>query len=98
MRQEPILVREKRYNFFPQRFVHQGVERRVVRVESKWAVAQGRRQRAGHYFRVRCYNGAVYRLFHDVQLNAWFVERGWPWSEWLRNVWQGKAVLTWERI
>ncbi len=75
MRQEPILVREQRFNFLPYRFLHRGTERRVRQVERAWDVGAGWGRRAGHYFRVRCHDDQTYDVFHDVQLNAWFVKR-----------------------
>jgi hypothetical protein len=73
MRQELVLLREKRYNYFPQRFLHRGVDRRVRRVERVWDVGIGWWRRPGHVFRVQCQDGARCDLFHDVALNAWYV-------------------------
>lgn len=85
---EPILLRAKRHNFFPHRFVHRGVEQRVRRVEQTWEIG-ARRGRAGRVYRVICQNNSVYDVFHDVTLNAWFVRHaglGW------RNLVSGKTV------
>jgi hypothetical protein len=85
MQRDPILLREKRFNFLPHRFLHRGIERRVRSVERVWSVDRGRRRAAGHYFRVHCQDDAVLHLFHDVALNAWFAERpGWI-SNWWPN-------------
>ena len=74
MRQEPILIREKRFNLLPYRYLHRGMEQRVRRVEHAWDVGASWGQRAGRYFRVRCQDNQLYDLFHDVELNAWFVK------------------------
>lgn len=73
MRQELVALREKRYNYFPKRFLHRGVERRVGRVERAWDVGAGRWRRPGHVFQVQCLDGTRCELFHDVTLNAWYV-------------------------
>lgn len=96
MRHEPILLREKRYNVLPARFLHRGEERRVWRIERAWEVRARRRQPAGHCFRVRCHDGRRYDLFHDVALNAWFVRRGVAlWGEIIRNTASAKGKLRW---
>lgn len=98
MRQEPILVREKRFNFLPYRFLHRGTERRVRRVERTWDVAAGWGRRAGHYFRVRCHDDQTYDVFHDVELNAWFVRRpSWFFARGLQNA-AAKGKLRWTFI
>ncbi len=75
MRAEPILLREKRFNYLPTTFLWRGVDHRVHRVERAWS-ATGRRQTTPrHYFRVRCIDDRVYNIFQDVRLNAWYVER-----------------------
>lgn len=73
MRQEPILMRERRYNYMPLRFLHRGVERRVRRVQRVRGISARWWRRPGHLFRVECQDGAVCELFHDVTLNAWFI-------------------------
>ncbi|MDP9309974.1 MAG: hypothetical protein M3R24_03585 [Chloroflexota bacterium] len=96
MRQEPILIREKRFNLLPYRFLHRGMEQRVRRVEQAWDVGVGWRQRAGHYFRVRCQDDQLYDLFHDVELNAWFVR--YPrlfFGQGLRTAASAKGKLRW---
>jgi hypothetical protein len=75
MSREPILLREKRYNYLPYRFLHRGVEQRVRRVEQSWEIDARWWRNPGRYFRVQCQNGSVYDLFHDVMLNAWFLEQ-----------------------
>src|SRR4028118_1019701 len=95
MRHEPILLREKRFNFLPSRFVHRGVEQRVRRVEQSWDVQAGWRRGAGHYFRVRCQNNQSYDVFHDVQLNAWFVKQPVRFGKGLRSTASTKEKLRW---
>lgn len=96
MRQEPILLQAKRYTYFPLRFVHRGVERRVWRVERSWDVGAGWRQRPGHVFRVHCQDGTTCDLFHDVTLNAWFVRSaGMVWLNKVRSKTLGKGTLRW---
>lgn len=73
MRLEPILLRAKRYNFFPHRFVHRGVEQRVRRVEQIWEIGPGWRRRTGRVYRVTCQDNGRYDVFHDVAINAWFI-------------------------
>ena len=75
MRRELILVQEKRFNLLPHRFLHRGIVRRVQRVERGWDVGARWGQHPGHYFRVRCQDGAVCDLFHDVVLNAWYIKQ-----------------------
>lgn len=96
MRREPILLQATRFNILPHRFLHRGVEQRVQKVEHTWDVGKGWRQQPGHYFRVRCQDGASYDLFHDVTLNAWFVDRGrWFLRRGLRSTATRKAALRW---
>jgi hypothetical protein len=90
MGREPILLREKRFNYLPYRFLHRGIERKVRAVEKSWDVAR-RRTGAGHYFRVRCDDDTRFDLFHDVELNAWFVDR----RGWLQRWTWGKERLRW---
>lgn len=96
---EPILIQSKRFNFLPQRFLHRGVEQRVWRVERTWDVSARRGQRAGHYFRVRCQDDALYDLFHDVTLNAWYIKRPrqlfWPVRH---SITLGRGKLKWSSI
>ena len=75
MRVEPILVREKRFNFLPQRFLYRGTERQVWRVERTWDASATWNRNARHYFDVRCTDDRRFRLVHDVALNAWYAER-----------------------
>ncbi len=75
MRVEPILLREKRFNYLPQRFLFRGAEQQVRNTERTWEVAARRGRNARRYFQVRCANGEMFRLVHDVVLNAWFAER-----------------------
>lgn len=96
MPQELIWIREKRYNHFPQRFLHRGVERRVWRVERVWDVAAGWWRRPGHVFRVQCQDGAHCDLFHDVTLNAWYVRTvGESVMDLVRRKVIGKGRLRW---
>ena len=96
MRQEPILIREKRFNLLPYRFLHRGMEQRVRRVERAWDVGARCRQRAGHYFRVRCQDDQLYDLFHDVELNAWFVKAPrFSLGHILRSTASAKGKLRW---
>jgi hypothetical protein len=96
MQRDPILLRETRFNYLPARFIDRGMERRVKRVERRWDVRSGWRQPAGRYFRVRCSDGSVCDLFHDVALNAWYIKRGLPWLGLVASVVFGKAKLRWE--
>ncbi|HEX6291792.1 MAG TPA: hypothetical protein VFZ66_21580 [Herpetosiphonaceae bacterium] len=75
MRQEPILLQAKRFNWLPHRFLHRGVVRQVLRVERAWGVGASWGKHPGHYFRVRCQDGAVCDLFHDVILNTWYLRQ-----------------------
>lgn len=75
MQIEPILLREKRFNYLPHRFLHRGIEQRVRSVQRTWDAAASWRRNARHYFEVCCANNQRFRLVHDVTLNAWFAER-----------------------
>ncbi|HEY0601821.1 MAG TPA: hypothetical protein VGD58_02865 [Herpetosiphonaceae bacterium] len=96
MRQEPILVQEKRFNLLPYRFLHRGVVRRVQRVERSWDVGARWGRHPGHYFRVRCQDGATCDLFHDVILNMWYIKQtGSVLERAFRNRVLGKGTLKW---
>ena len=96
MRREPILLQEKRFNFLPHRFLHRGVERQVRRVEGTWDVAARWRRPAGRYFRVRCQDDARYDLFHDVALNAWYLQPTRSTGlEMVRSTALGRGKLKW---
>jgi hypothetical protein len=96
MRQEPVLMQEKRFNLLPHRFLQRGIVRQVQRVEHAWDVGSRWGRHPGHYFRVRCQDGAVCELFHDVILNAWYVKHT---SSRLDRVFRlrvaGKGTLKW---
>ena len=96
MRQDPVIIRAKRFNVLPYRFLHRGVEQRVRRIERAWDVAGNWRRRPGHFYRVRCHDDQRYDLFHDVELNAWFVARPrWGWGSGLRSTASAKGKLRW---
>jgi hypothetical protein len=96
MRHEPVLMQEKRFNLLPHRFLQRGIVRQVQRVEQAWDVGARWGRHPGHYFRVRCQDGAVCDLFHDVILDAWYVKHT---SSMLDRVFQfkvaGKGTLKW---
>lgn len=73
MRDEPIVLREKRFNFLPYRFLHRGIERRVQRIEACHDIAAGLVRGEGRVFRVLCQDQTRVDLFHDVTLNAWYL-------------------------
>ena len=75
MRHEPIALYEKRYNYLPHRFMYRGEERRVRQVEKSWGEAATWRKPPRRFFRVRCHDNQVFNLIHDVQLDAWYLER-----------------------
>ncbi len=75
MRVEPIMLREKRFNFLPQRFLYRGTEQQVRRIQRTWDAAATWKRNARHYFEVRCTDDRCFRLVHDIALNAWFAER-----------------------
>lgn len=74
MRQEPIALCEKRFNYLPQRFMYRGEERLIRRVEKSWGEAATWRKPARRFFRVRCQDDQIFNLIHDVQLDVWYLE------------------------
>lgn len=65
----------KRHNYLPERFIWRGMAHTIARIEQIWS-ANGRRSTPSrHYFRVRCGDNRVYKIFQDIRLNAWYVER-----------------------
>ena len=75
MRPEPIALQEKRFNYLPFRFMYRGEEWRVRQVEKSWGEAGTWRKPPRWFFRVRCQDDEIVHLIHDVQLDAWYLER-----------------------
>jgi len=75
MRQEPIFLREKRFNFLPRRFLYRGEEGMVRRIEKIWGEEATWGKTPRRLFRVRCQDDQIFHLIHDVRLDAWYLER-----------------------
>jgi hypothetical protein len=72
---QAILVKQKRFGYFPQVFVwhgrtHRVVECRETRTVSRWGLF-GRVER--RYFRACCTNGAC-ELYQDLMNNTWHIQ------------------------
>jgi len=78
-RDEAIDVREKRFNYFPQRFVWHGKSYGVQKVERCWTVSGPTRDRPVRhlFFRVRCQDDRRYDIYQDLSANTWHISRVW---------------------
>jgi hypothetical protein len=73
---DAIKIKEKRFGYFPQRFLWRGRDYLVHRVESCWTVKRGglfgRVERL--CFRVHCREG-VFDVYQDVRGNTWHIQK-----------------------
>jgi len=73
-RAEAVLMKQRRFNFFPQLFVWHGRAHRVVECERSWTESRWRfwKRTERRYFRVCCTDG-TYELCHDLLSNTWHI-------------------------
>jgi hypothetical protein len=73
---EPILMKSKRFGFFPKTFLWHGRRYQVKRVERAWTVSKnGRRRRVERRcFRVHTAEG-VFDLYQDLTANTWHLDK-----------------------
>lgn len=73
---EPVLMIERRFEYFPRLFRWRGEHYRVQAVEECWTVSRRdwRRRVERHYFRVACVEG-TFELYQDVKGNTWHLRR-----------------------
>jgi hypothetical protein len=73
---QAVLIKQKRFGYFPQVFVWGGRAHRIVACEESGTVSHwglfGRIER--RYFRVRCVQGTC-ELFQDLLNNTWHIQR-----------------------
>jgi hypothetical protein len=73
---QAVLMKQKRFGYFPQVFVWRGRAHRIVECKesgtvSRWSLF-GRIER--RYFEVRCVQGTC-ELFQDLLNNTWHIQR-----------------------
>ncbi len=68
---EAVEIQEKRFGYFPKRFLWHGQSYEVQAVERCWTSRRGTPRLC---FRVKCAEGS-FNLFQDVRLNSWEVMR-----------------------
>jgi hypothetical protein len=91
---QAILMKEKRFGYFPQVFVWHGRAHRVVECKETRTVSRGglfgRVER--RYFRVRCADGTC-ELYQDLLNNTWHIQNS-MWGVWHSAVcaspWEGE--------
>ncbi len=73
---EPIMVTQKRFGYFPKSFLWHGKLYYIIAIEECRTVSKrnpfNRVERL--YFHVRCAEG-IFHLFQDVLVNTWHVEK-----------------------
>jgi hypothetical protein len=67
VRNDAVEIQEKRFGYFPQRFLWRGKTREVQNVERCWTKTGRSAQLC---FRVRCHDG-VFDLTQNVKTNIW---------------------------
>lgn len=73
---EPILMKNKRFGFFPKTFLWHGRSYQVKRVERAWTVTKDspRRRVERRWFRVHTTDG-IFDLYQDLVANTWHLDK-----------------------
>jgi hypothetical protein len=95
---QAVLMKQKRFGYFPQVFVWRGRAHRIVECRESGTVSRrglfGRIER--RYFRVRCGQGTC-ELFQDLLNNTWHIQRpmfdGWLSASYAGG-WGGEGLET----
>lgn len=72
-RVEAVEVCARRFFYQPLCFRRRGVVHRVYRIERVWERTARPHQSARRYFTVCCEDGQRYTLFHDLEINTWYI-------------------------